>query len=131
MVKKKETEFEKEIHNRISNPNFDTKQIVPSIEAQIGQHLIKEAFHEAEAKQRGQVVKQVSDIMERLSLMRAVKNKTDRRIELCEKQLQALNAGEFRIIGTGFAGVPGQRIENGIRFTDSSLNVDWSETERW
>lgn len=99
--------------------------------AQIGQHLIKEAFKEAETKQKTQVVKQVTDIMERLSLMRAVLQKTERRIKLCEDQLEAINSGQFVIVGTGFAGVPGQRLENGIRFTDKNLNVDWSETERW
>ena len=99
--------------------------------AQIGQHLIKEAFKEAEEKQRKQVVKQVSDIMERLSLMRAVQKKTERRMQLCEDQLEALNAGEFQIVGIGFAGVPGQRLENGIRFNNKELNITWDETERW
>lgn len=105
------------------------ESLIPS--AQIGKHLIQEAFKIAEGKHRDQIIKQVSDIMERLSLMRAVKIKTDRRIKLCEDQLEAINSGEFQIVGVGFAGVPGQRLENGIRFTDKSLNVDWSETERW
>ena len=120
---------EKKFGSKAFTADMKKDALAPS--AQIGQHLIKEAFKEAETKQRNQVVKQVSDIMERLNMMRAVLSKTERRIKLCEEQLYAINAGEFQIIGVGSAGVPGQRLENGIRFNEKLLNVDWSETERW
>jgi len=102
-----------------------------AVSSHFGQALIKEAFKEVEDKQKKQVVKQVTDIMERLDLMKRVQIKTQRRIKLCEDQLLALNEGKFSIIGTGFEGVPGQRLENGIRYHESALNIDWSETERW
>lgn len=103
--------------------------LVPS--AQIGKQLIREAFADVQDRQKKLVVKEVSDIMERINLMERIASKTERRLKLCRDQMAAINAGKFKISEEGFAGVPGSQMQPKLKFDNAELNIDWSATERW
>ena len=110
---------------------MDEEQSLIPVGPNVGQHLIKEALAKFEDAQKKRIIQAVSDIMERISLMKRIQSKTQKRLVLLEDQMKALDEGKFKIIDVSMSGVPGQATQYGIKFIDESLNIDWSATERW
>lgn len=86
------------------------------------------------------VVKEVNHIVERRQLMQRELDKAKKRLELCDAQLAAINAGDFTIepYRTYVPAMPSGRDDvlhipyrGMIRYNDIELCVDWSETEKW
>ena len=113
----------------MKDKNKNALAVTPT--AQIGKSLIRDAVNDFNEQQKKKIVKQVSDLMERKVLMERMITKSQKRLNLVKDQLQAVHDGEFEIVLEGMAGVPGQRMENGIRFKKEDLNISWSETEKW
>lgn len=87
----------------------------------LGQDLLREALTQRAQAQKGQVIMEVNTIMARLEVMQRLEEKTQKRLQWCKDQLQAINDGEFTI----------SERTGRIRFNNEQLNVTWDSTESW
>lgn len=95
--------------------------IALTLSKNMGKELISEALKEYKEKKVKQVVAQVSILMERVDHMQQIIEKATKRLELTQKQLAAINAGEFTV----------KEKTGELKYNDPELMVTWDSTERW
>lgn len=96
-----------------------------SITSEQGKNLVSQALNKFREKQSDSVLKQVGFLLERIDLMQKIIDKSQRRLDLCQGQMKAINDGKFKVRVDGISGDPY------FVFEDEDLNVSWDATERW
>lgn len=87
----------------------------------MGKQIINAAIEKHKTQQSDRVVEQVKFVMERVSVLDRIAQKTERRLQLCHDQLDAIESGKFTI----------DTYTAAIKYDDANLNIDWNTTEQW
>lgn len=113
----------KEIGSKVFSKDM-TENLSLEINNKLGQDLIKASLEQFQEQQKKLLVNEVSQIMERISVMQRRELQTSRRLDLLRKQLGAINSGKIIVDMT-------YGVNKRIKFEEEELNIDWSETEQW
>ena len=87
----------------------------------IGKQIVAAAIEKHKTQQSDKVVNQIGTILERMNVLTLLQQKTDRQMQLCRNQMDAIQAGEFII----------DQYTASIKFNDKDLNIPWDATGAW